>query len=320
MKKIISVFLLVILSLTFASGCKSEQTANGKINIVTTIFPEYDWVMQILGEEKNRADVTMLLDNGVDLHSYQPSADDIIKISTCDLFIYVGGTSDEWVEDALKESLNKDMVVINLLDTLGDQVKQEQFVEGMEPEQEEDSDGPEYDEHIWLSLHNASFICQTIADKLSLIDPDAKDTYQANVSAYLSKIDSLDQRYRAATSNAKQKTLLFADRFPFRYLTDDYALTYYAAFIGCSAESEASFETIKFLADKVDELSLPAILTIEGTKHNIAETILKTSKSKNVSILEINSMQSTTKDDVQNGADYLTIMEKNLDVLCAALK
>ena len=334
MKKIVSVLLAVLMLAGILTGCGKVPTGNNeKLSIVTTIFPEYDWVMNILGEKAPDADVTMLLDNGVDLHSYQPSADDIIKISRCDLFIYVGGESDGWVEDALKEATNKDMVVIDLLDVLGDAVKEEEVKEGMEAEEhdhdhedehdEEEHDHEEeveYDEHVWLSLKNAAVLVGAIRDALVSLDAENSDSYTANASAYIEKLNALDADYQTAVGTATVKTVLFGDRFPFRYLVDDYGLDYYAAFVGCSAESEASFETIAFLANKVDELGLSAVLTLEGTNHKIAETIVSTSKNKSAQILSMDSMQSTTSGDVKNGAAYLSIMEKNLAVLTDALQ
>ena len=334
MRKIISVLLAVLMLAGILTGCGKVPTGNNeKLSIVTTIFPEYDWVMNILGEKAPDADVTMLLDNGVDLHSYQPSADDIIKISRCDLFIYVGGESDGWVEDALKEATNKDMVVIDLLDVLGDAVKEEEVKEGMEAEEhdhdhedehdEEEHDHEEeaeYDEHVWLSLKNAAVLVSAIRDALVSLDAENADSYTASASDYIEKLNALDADYQAAVDTAKVKTVLFGDRFPFRYLVDDYGLDYYAAFVGCSAESEASFETIAFLANKVDELGLSAVLTLEGTNHKIAETIVSTSKNKSAQILSMDSMQSTTSGDVKNGATYLSIMEKNLAILTDALQ
>lgn len=701
MKKIISVVLSLAVLTGLLAGCGVESIpAAGnadRLNIVTTIFPEYDWVREIMGEKAESADITMLLDNGVDLHSYQPTADDIVKISDCDLFIYVGGESDGWVDDALKEATNKDMKVINLLDVLGDSVKAEETVEGMQEtehahehghghshdediteddiqdrtlddfagawkslypyllngdldeycehkaDEDEDStatretylekykvswqcnaekivvdgnkitftdadgktvsaeyayagyqpkqndegeissvryqfetdseDAPKYvqfndhgykpgeaghfhiyfgndgfdklmdsktnpffvkdalsvdgildelmghehgndhgkevsdfedsevqdralsdwegdwqsaypfaldgtlddafvamaesgemtadeykayyqagyktdissvnidgnhikftyedgrqvgsdykyvgyyiqnwstgtkaamyrfeavdhksgapiyvefndhmiesaaaehfhlrmsnesfdaivdpenswptffpadmageeicehmeghdhdeeeahnhrhgeeaDEHVWLSLKNAQVLCGSISAALQEIDPDNKGTYAANASAYIQKLSTLDGEYKKAVGAATYKTVLFGDRFPFRYLVDDYGLDYYAAFVGCSAETEASFETISFLSNKVDELKLPCVLTIEGTQHKIAETIMQNTTEKNQKVLTMDSMQSTTSDDVKNGATYLSVMEDNLAVLKEAL-
>ena len=332
MQKIIS-FVLVVVMLTAAlAGCgQRDVNKNDKLSIVATIFPEYDWVMNILGDKAGDADVTMLLDNGVDLHSYQPTADDIIKISTCDVFIYVGGESDEWVEDALKEATNKDMIVINLLESLGDAVKEEEVVEGMEEEdhdheeghedwEHDHEEGPEYDEHVWLSLKNAEILVNAIKDALGKADADNAEDYASNTAAYIEKLNALDVEYKAAVDAANKKTLLFGDRFPFRYLTDDYGLSYYAAFVGCSAETEASFETVALLAGKVDELGLSTVLTLEGNAHKIAETVVSTTSAKSARILSMDSMQSTTSADVKNGASYLSIMEQNLEVLKEALQ
>ena len=344
MKKFITLLLIAVLSVCALSGCgnsKSSESTNGKkLKVVTTIFPEYDWVMQILGDKADKADVTMLLDKGVDLHSYQPSTADISKISEADVFIYVGGESDEWVKDVLKQAKNKNLKVINLMDVIGDKAKEEEVKEGMQAEDEHnhdkdkdhdekhdqdkehdhDKDEPEYDEHVWLSLKNAKIFTKKISDVLSEVDKDNAKTYKANYKNYAKKLDELDKKYAEAVSSAKVKTLVFGDRFPFRYLVNDYGLDYYAAFVGCSAESEASFETVTFLAKKIDELGLKHILTIEGKNHKIAKAVIENTKNKNQKILTLDSMQSTTSNDVKNGASYLGIMEKNLEVLKKALK
>lgn len=333
MKKIITLMLVAVLAVCALSGCgtskSGEDTKDKKIKIVTTIFPEYDWVMQILGDKADKADVTMLLDKGVDLHSYQPSTADIAKISEADVFIYVGGESDEWVEDVLKEAKNKNLKVINLMDVMGDKAKEEEVKEGMQEEEEEHAeeakDGKEeeeveYDEHVWLSLKNAKIFTKKIADVLSEVDKDNAKTYQANYESYAKKLDDLDKKYADAVASAKNKTLVFGDRFPFRYLVNDYGLDYYAAFVGCSAESEASFETVTFLAKKIDELGLGNVLTIEGKNHKIAKTVVDNTKNKDQKVLTMDSMQSTTSKDVKDGATYLGIMEKNLEVLKEALK
>ena len=490
------------------SSSAGDSTGDKSMKIVTTIFPEYDWVKTILGEKADNAELTLLLDNGVDLHSYSPTVQDIAKIKECDMFIYVGGESDEWVEDVIETSGNSDMVVINLLDVLGDSVKDEEVVEGMEHEHEhehehskevstfEDSevkdralsdwegdwqsayplvlDGSldeawehkaeegdktadeykdyytagyktdytaisihddiitftddkgnvtksaykyngyyiqnwstgtkaamyrfeaedkeagapiyiefndhiiepadaehfhirmsnesydaivdpegnwptffdaslspegvceevmghgkheddeeeeeEKDEHVWLSLKNASVLCDDIANELGNIDTANKDLYKSNAEAYKAELANLDSEYKAAVDSASVKTLLFGDRFPFRYLVDDYGLEYYAAFAGCSAESEASFETIVFLSEKTDELGLPAIMTIEGSDQKIAETVKENTSSKDQKILILNSLQSTTSADIENGTTYLSVMTENLEVLKEALQ
>ncbi len=336
MKKITALLLALFMLVAALAGCGKQNDTNqtDKLSIVTTIFPEYDWVREILGEKADNAEITMLLDNGVDLHSYQPTADDIVKISDCDLFIYVGGESDEWVEDALRNATNRNMKVINLLEVLGDSVKTEEIVEGMQEEEYEHEDAEEHehedaeeheheeeaDEHVWLSLKNAKMLVRVISKALQELDPDSKDIYAANADAYVKKLSALDAEYQTAVDAASNKTILFGDRFPFRYLVDDYGLRYYAAFVGCSAETEAGFETISFLAKRVDEWKLPCVLTIEGAQHKIAETIVRNTTAKNQRVLTMDSMQSTTSKDVKNGTTYLSVMEKNLSVLKEALR
>lgn len=334
MKKIIAAATALLVAAGMLAGCGASEkpTAQGdKLKIVTTIFPEYDWTREILGDQSERAEVTMLLDNGVDLHSYQPTADDLIKIAECDLFIYVGGESDGWVESALESTSNPDRAVINLIDTLGDSVKLEEVVEGMQEtehdhEEEEDhahdadEQEAETDEHVWLSLRNAQAVCQKIAEKLGEIDPEHEQAYTQNALAYIDQLAALDAKYQAAVDAANNKTLVFGDRFPFRYLTEDYGLNYYAAFVGCSAETEASFETIRFLAEKTDALGLSHVLTIENPNHKIAETVVANTSSKNQQVLSMDSMQSVTSKDVAAGATYLSIMEHNLEVLTQALQ
>lgn len=303
MKKIIILFAALLMAVSF-SACGSEKPAQtDKIKVVATIFPVYDWAREIIGDDKN-FDLTLLMDKGVDLHSFQPSAEDIRKISECDVFIYVGGESDEWVGDALKNSQNKNIVVVNLIEILGGKVLQENY-----------NGNIENDEHIWLSLKNAQILCDAITDALKKAAPAQIETLKKNSAAYKEKLAALDQNYREALATAQGKTLLFGDRFPFRYLADDYGLKYFAAFASCSAESEASFQTIKFLAEKVDELNLPCVMTIEGTNHKIAETIIANTAQKNQKILVLNSMQGKV-----DGENYLSIMEKNLEVLREALK
>lgn len=328
MKKITVLLLALFMLVSALAGCGKQNDTNqtDKLSIVTTIFPEYDWVREILGDKADNAEITMLLDNGVDLHSYQPTADDIVKISDCDLFIYVGGESDEWVEDALRNAANRNMKVINLLEVLGDSVKTEEIVEGMQEEEHEHEDVEEHeheeeaDEHVWLSLKNAKMLVRVISKALQELDPNNKDIYAANADAYVKKLSALDAEYQAAVDAASNKTILFGDRFPFRYLVVDYGLRYYAAFVGCSAETEAGFETISFLAKRVDEWKLPCVLTIEGAQHKIAETVVRNTTAKNQRVLTMDSMQSTTSKDVKNGTTYLSVMEKNLSVLKEALR
>jgi zinc transport system substrate-binding protein len=277
------------------------------------------------------------------------------------LFIYVGGESDKWVDDALKDSVNPDMVTINLLDVLGGSVKVEELVEGMEEKHDNertsnegsdhegsenesyendtadhnmeetyeddrdyDSDNDhdheeEYDEHVWISKKNARIFCSEIADVLSSLDSANAGEYRSNASAYVETLSVLDAGYQTLMDTCSVKTLLFGDRFPFRYLADDYGINYYAAFPGCSAETEASFETVIFLAGKVDELNLKSIMVTESADQTIANTIINNTKTKQQHIFVLDAMQSVTGSDLVNGTTYLSIMESNLDVLKEAL-
>ena len=329
-----------------------EKGNSNKISIVCTTFPQYDWVKNILGEEAERFYVTLLLDNGVDMHSYQPAVKDIATAGSSDLFIYVGGESDTWVEDALKEAKNKDLKAINLMETLDNFVKEEEVVEGMQEErkslghsheksskekqeqtqkeshensqeingQKEAADEePEYDEHIWLSIRNAEIMVKNIEKAIEQLDSDNAKVYQNNAENYIKKLDTLDKQYANTIQNAKYKAILFGDRFPFRYMADDYDLKYYAAFAGCSAETMAGFETVTFLAKKADELRLPVILTIENSDGRIAEAVKSNTTKKNQKILAMNSLQSVTKEQIADGITYLQVMQENLSVLSEAL-
>lgn len=302
MKKIFVLLAALLIFGTF-TACGTNKPAGDKVKVVATIFPAYDWAREIIGGN-DAFDLTLLADKGIDLHSFQPSAQDIMTISNCDVFIYVGGESDEWINDALRQAVNKNIITVNLMNALGDKVLQENH------------DGHiEGDEHVWLSLTNAQILCDAITDALIKVAPAQVAALKANDAAYKSKLAALDEKYRDTLNAAQGKTLLFGDRFPFRYLFDDYGLNYFAAFAGCSAETEASFQTITFLAGKVDELNLPCVLTIEGANHKIAETIIANTAQKNQRILVLDSMQSKA-----DGATYLSIMEKNLSVLREALQ
>ncbi len=328
MKKMFALLTCMALLCGALGSCTSPSPADTgsdrKLSIVTTIFPEYDWVMNILGEKAADAEVSLLLDSGVDLHSYQPSADDMVRISHADLVICTGGASESWVEDALRGAASPDRKVIRLLNCLGDRLREEEIVEGMEEETEEEEagemdGGPEYDEHVWLSLKNTALLCGEIRDVLCALDPESRAIYIANTMSYLEQLNALEARYQETVDRSARRPLLFGDRFPFRYLTEDYGLEYYAAFPGCSAETEASFETVAFLAGKVDELGLDTVLTLEGTEPDMAETIIGNTPDASARILTLDSMQSAGLAERSSGITYLSIMEKNLEVLDAAL-
>ena len=311
-----SLFLLPTLFVLGAGallGCATTQPSD-KLEIVCTIWPEYEWAKSIVGDS-DKFNISLLMTNGSDLHSFQPTFGDISKITKSDLFIYVGGESDAWVPGVLQNKINDKLIPLSLTEVLGDKALEEEHKEGMQGEEEEEE---AYDEHVWLSLRNAELFVSAIEEKVSSLDPERKDTYSANAQTYLDKLNQLDAEYTRATTNAEaQKTLVFADRFPFLYLTTDYGLDYYAAFSGCSSDSDASMETIIFLANKIDELQLSHIFIIDGSDGRIAETVKQSTESKVQKIVTLDSMQTTTLGEDKT---YLGVMEDNLKILKEALQ
>lgn len=315
MKKIICIFLTLALTAAVFASCagpngmkepNSDKSDNGGLKIVTTIFPIYDWVKNITGQ----SDIVYLDENGIDLHSFEPTANDIIKLADADIFIYIGGESDKWVDGAVSSAKNTDLVTLSLLDAVG--AVTEETIEGMDAHDEETA----ADEHIWLSLKKAEKAVKVITEVLCKADSEHTDVYQKNADAYTATLRSLDEKYASAVAASSLKTLLFADRFPFRYMTEDYNLRYFAAFPGCSAESEASFETVSFLINKTKELSLPCIIKLEGSDGKLAETLRS---ETNADVLTMNSCQSVKQNDITNGVTYISIMEENLKILTEAL-
>ncbi|NDO48155.1 zinc ABC transporter substrate-binding protein [Lachnospiraceae bacterium MD335] len=316
----LSLLLCVMLCAAGMTGCSSTNgTDTAKYSIVCTTFPQYDWLREIIGENADSFSLMLLLDKGGDLHSYQPTAESIARISSADMFVYVGGESDTWVEDALKGAVNKDMRVVNLMDLLGGMVKEEELVEGMQCYEEAEHEETEYDEHVWLSLKNAAYLTGALSETLQELDAEHAQEYAANAAAYIESLNALDREYADAVKQSEKKTILFGDRFPFRYLTEDYGINYYAAFAGCSTETDASFETVTFLSGKVDELGLHTILTIEGSDQKIAEIIRENTHGKNQQIQIVNSLQSVTAKEIQDGFTYLKAMRENYEVLKNAL-
>lgn len=320
LKKIISAVSALLIATALFTGCHDGLPKNdNKINIVCTVFPVYDWTKQIIGDNHN-INLTYLLGNGSDLHNFQPTADDIIRISDCDMFIYVGGESDAWVEDALANAQNKDMKVVNLFDVLADSIVEEEVKEGMNTETDEhDESETEYDEHIWLSLSNAQKCVNEITSAVCSVDSDNSMKYSSNANDYIKDLIVLDKMFHYLFDRNPQ-TLIFGDRFPFRYFIEDYNLDYYAAFTGCSADTEASFETITFLAQKADELNADTIFAIENSDCTIADAVIENTQSKAQNIAVLDSAQSVTNQQIDNGMTYLSVMQKNYDTLQEVFK
>ncbi len=313
MKKIISIFICAVLCMSVMCSCGNNSGTNHEgLKIVCTAFPQYEYVKNILGTSEG---VTLLLDDGADLHSYEPTATDIIEIASADLFIYIGGVSDSWVEKTLKSANSENLKAVALMDMV--QTYDVDYVAGMEKEHNHNHESEhEKDEHIWLSLRNSAKITRILCDIICEIDSENTEKYKTNSENYINSLNELDAEYKSVVELAKRKVLLFADRFPFRYLTEDYSLEYHAAFSGCSSESEASFQTMAFLIDKTKELSLPAVIITEGSDGSIAEMICSETGTKT---LTLNSCQSVSSADIENGTSYIGIMKNNLEILREAL-
>ena len=324
-KRILTAALVLCLCAGMFAGCgrRAAKADSGKLKIVVTIFPIYDWVRSLLGDRAADVELTLLEQSGADLHNFQPTIQDIYTISNCDLFFYIGGESDKWVDGALEQARGSKLRAVNLMEALGSAAREEETPEGAEEEHEDheehEHEGPEYDEHIWLSVRNAALLCPILADAIAEQAPELAETCRGNCAAYTQKLNELDAAFAAAAAASPLKTVLFADRYPFLYLIKDYGLTAYAAFSGCSAETEASFEMISFLVGKVDELHLKHVLVLESSDRRLAEAIVSQSRNRDAEILVMDSMQSVTLKEVQAGASYLDIMQKNLDALTRAL-
>ena len=327
MKKLVSIFLstVIICSLFSISGCgKTEkvQKSDGKISIVTTIFPYYDFVRQLAGD---KADIRLLLSPGSDPHSYEPTPSDIVAIENCDLFIYNGGESDEWVDGVLSSIENKNVKVMKMMEyvTLRHEQSMDHNHEHAEHEDMDDNDegydyeeGEEYDEHIWTSIRNAERMSASIADELISLDSKNSDYYNEKKADYISSLDSLDKKFTEVTNNKKRDTLVFGDRFPFLYFVSDYNLGYECAFPGCSHETEPSTAVVSHLIDFTRENNIPVVFYLELSSGKIAQIISEDSSAKT---MQFSSCHNVTKEDFENGATYISVMEQNLEALKEAL-
>lgn len=327
MKKLVSIFLstVIICSLFSISGCgKTEkvQNSDGKISIVTTIFPYYDFVRQLAGD---KADVRLLLSPGSDPHSYEPTPSDIVAIENCDIFIYNGGESDEWVDGVLSSIENKNVKVMKMMEyvTLRHEQSMDHNHEHAEHEDMDDNDeghdheeGEEYDEHIWTSIRNAERMSASIADELISVDSKNSDYYNEKKTDYISSLDSLDKKFTEVANNKKRDTLVFGDRFPFLYFVSDYDLGYECAFPGCSHETEPSTAVVSHLIDFTRENNIPVVFYLELSSGKIAQIISEDSSAKT---MQFSSCHNVTKEDFENGATYISVMEQNLEALKEAL-
>lgn len=307
-KIIIALVVTLVASLGMIAFLAHKNAEDKKFSIVTTNFPAYDFARAVAGDQ---AQIKILLKPGVDMHSYEPSPEDIIDIENCSLFIYTGGESDEWVEGILENTRN-----INTLRMM-DAVKpvKEEIVEGMESE-EEDKEEVEYDEHVWTSLRNAQLIIDAIQNRLSELYPDERASFVQNSVNYKTRLADLDQKFQSIVNNSSRRTLVFGDRFPLRYFVDDYNLEYFAAFPGCSEQNEASSKTISYLVNKIKTEEIPVVLKIELTSDDIAQTIANETGAK---VLVFSAAHNISAEDFEGGRTYADIMEANLAVLEEAL-
>ena len=326
--KLFSAFIPASVLLLLLSGCASPGTAgsedSGKIRAVATIFPQYDFLRQIGGDH---LELTMLLKPGAESHSFEPTPADMITVSQSDLFVYVGGDSDAWVETILESVDVSEKEIVTLMDCV--ETVAEEDVEGMEThghahdhEHEDptaadgDHEEAEQDEHVWTSPRNAVRIVEKLRDALIAVDPENAGDYTQNAADYIDRLNRLDQEFQETVDTAKRHTILLGDRFPFRYLADAYGLDYYAAFPGCSSESEASAKTIAFLIDKVKEEKIPVVFSIELSNEKMTDSICEATGATK---LQLHSCHNVTRDDFEQGITYLDLMERNVQALKEAL-
>lgn len=324
MKRLKIGFALLLAGSILLTGCRqkgnpvsdlvsaTDSQGKGKLKVVATIFPQYDFIRAIAGDH---VELSMLIPPGSESHSYEPTPQDIIKIQNSDLFVYVGGESDIWIDGILASLDTADMKTASLMDMVD--VVEEELVEGMEADHEDDYDHVEYDEHVWTSPKNARLIVQHLSDLLCELDPDNADQYRKDTSTYLEQLTEIDQQFEAVVKQGSRKTIIFGDRFPFRYLADAYGLDYFAAFPGCSTETEPGAGTIAFLIDKVKEEEIPVVFHIELSNEKIADTICESTDAKK---LLLHTCHNLTRKEFDSGLSYIELMKGNVEALKEALK
>ena len=309
----------LLIALFLLCGCAApiaQTTQTGNLTVVCAAFPEYCWVRAVIGDARG-VDIRLLMDNGVDAHSYQPSVQDIVTAENCDLLVYSGGPSEAWLTDTAAQ-YRTEKATVCLMGVLSDRLLMED--RGSVLQVENGTDAFEVDEHVWLSLRNAEICVNALCGALSALDPDGGAQYAANAENYSAALNTLDVDFSRAIEHATVRELVFADRFPFLYLLNDYGIAHTAAFQGCSAESEASFQTIIALTERLDALNLPAVLVMEGSNDALAKAVVAGSGEPEREILVLNSMQSVTKKEFASGVDYLDIMRENFAILARAME
>lgn len=327
MKKIISAllcFLLVISTLTLCIGCGDTLADSEKISIVCTLFPQYDWVRNIVGNSDN-IEVSLLIQNGADPHSYQPTASDIMKISNCDMIVFVCGESDTWVSEALERAQNRNIKQIALSELEGmtlQDISSSSHTHSHD-EHEHGSEHPHsvFDEHLWLSLKNAITATERLTVEICALDKDNEKAYSNNAESYIASLHLLDSQYRLAIEQVapENRFMIFADRFPFVYLLSDYSIDYQAAFDGCTAEADADFDTVIKLINEADAHCVSYIAVTESSDQALAKTVAASASKHDIKILTMNSLQNVSQKNIENGASYLEAMRENLSAIKFAL-
>lgn len=318
MNRRILILVSIVSVLSFSSCVKKTEVKNsGKIGIVATMFPQFDFARAIAGD---KAEITMLLKPGAESHSYEPTPRDMKKIQNADLFIYTGGENDVWADTMLESLGDKAPKTLRLLDLV--EAVEEEIVEGMtsdeEKEEGEDSEEEiEYDEHVWTSPLNAKKITNAICNELCSIDSENESIYRNNCSRYIEELEKLDASFREVVANGNRKMLVFGDRFPFRYFADEYGLSYFAAFPGCATDVEVSASTIRFLINKINEEKIPVVLTIEFSNGKIADTLCEATGAAK---MEFHSCHNVSADNIKTGETYVSLMKRNVEVLKKALE
>lgn len=321
--KILLCLLVCICSVFLTVGCNvvTDTQDNGRLKVVSTIFASYDFARQIAGDY---AEFYMLLKPGMEAHSYEPTPKDIIAIQECDVFVYVGGENDVWVDNILASMDTSEISVIKMIDLVDKY--EEEHIEGMKEHvhTEECHDGhehhdehhEEWDEHVWTSPINAITICEKMTEVFCEKDDKNSDVYKINAENYIEELKELDACFDNIVENGKRNVLVFGDRFPLRYFVEEYNLEYFAAFPGCSSDTEASVATVIFLIDKIRTEEIPVVLKIELSSDSMARTIAEDTDTK---VMEFNTCHNLTKDEFEAGETYISLMYRNAKVLKEAL-
>ena len=322
--KIKKLVVLAAAAVLIFCGCSPADNGTEGMTILTADFAEYDWVREILGGNPSGIKLERLNESGQDMHSYQPSVKDMVKISDCSLLIYAGGESEFWIDEAAESSDKSPESILSLMEVLAHDPELSERYEGTAGvhDHEHEHHHEEYDEHMWLSLKAAPVFIEKITEAICVLDPVNSAYYEKNSRNYIEKIKILDGEYEnviAAARENRDAFILVADRFPFVYLTEDYQLSHMAAFPGCSAETEASFATILELSDAIDIHRPGGVLVLKKSDTALAQTVIKNSSLKELPVLRLDDMQSVTADDVEAGCSFLSVMAENLTSLETAL-